>query len=156
DYRPMRDRRGEFEFSERSAIGKDGRVVRVRTARGTIHDPDGTINWRSTRAGGAADTEARMDARQGYGDQRDDVGHLIALWAGADPEEVKNTAPQNRMQNRSTGTYFETEQYLRDKLREHPGSRIEIEYTERYVEDPQRPRDRNMKAFLVQNGRREE
>jgi hypothetical protein len=138
-----RDRRDNFEFGTRPK-GKDGVE---KYGRGTIEDPDNTINWRKhTWYGRQRENWVRAQVSKGTGDH---AGHLIPASAGADPEGVNagqatrdglhpttrkpieraNYGRQNTRMNTGRGCK-DVEEAMKDKARQSPDKSLRVEMTE--------------------------
>lgn len=79
------DRRDEWHFERRRGMDGWGEYT-DDVAKGTVHPPESTINWRSdTVYGKSEEDKVRSSISKGTGD---DAGHLARAEWGADPEGV--------------------------------------------------------------------
>lgn len=133
------DRRDEWHFERRR--GTDGRGGYTDdVAKGTVHPPQSTINWREDTAYGKSEEDSvRESISKGTGD---DAGHLARAQWGADPEGVnageaargskqRGTEPrpnyglQNPKSNRY-GFYHRTENGITAAAKERGPLQVEV------------------------------
>lgn len=143
-YKFKHDLRHYFDFppETRDFIGPIEQVAQMRKrsdGKGeyTLLPVDEVINWRNTEIGAKKDKELRRKIRK---ENLDDSGHLIGLAFGADPAEQRNVIAQNCVQNEWSGSWYQVEEDLKEKLKTHHDCRIRVRVVYSSGPDPSKRR----------------